>query len=349
MILYFALHLIGFLYAENLSSQLRAISHNLSFLLLPIAFSNYEIKENEIFKVKRIFIWSTFFSVSIAFCYAFYSYIDTGKSTVYIKDSVQSKFSYYGLTRVYKDWHPTYVSFFANTAILFSYQVFFKKRKFVLWCITTVLFAVGVYKLNSFTGIIVFIALFTLFLFRMLNSKSTKVFVLIAIISSLFLFYKYNPLNLNKINKFKNTNIEATDIAGERNILNLRLVKWKAAYEIFKDNPVLGTSSGDVRNKLIDYYKEHNFIYAVKKKFTPHNQYLYVLASFGLIGIIVFISLLVYSLRSQNELMIFVILFSLYCLTEDILQRQQGQVFFVFIYLLLFQQQQQQQLNGGVI
>tara|TARA_R110002050_G_scaffold275820_3_gene420670 strand:- start:150 stop:1322 length:1173 start_codon:yes stop_codon:yes gene_type:complete len=339
LVLYFAIHLFSFMYAENLSSQLRSVVHNLSFLLLPIAFNNFEIKEKEIIKVQKFFIWSTFFSILIAFIYAFYSYVDTGKSTIYIKDSVQSKFSYYGLTRVYKDWHPTYVSFFVNIALLFSYQVFFKKGKFVLWCITTILFAAGIYFLNSFTGIFILIVLLSLFMFALIESKPIKGLAFATLLASLFLIYKYNPLNLNKISKFKGTNIEMTDTAGERNILNLRLVKWKAAYTLFKANPILGTSSGDVRDSLVNFYIKNGFIYAAKRRFTPHNQFLYVLASFGLIGIIVFIGLLVYPIGHQTDLTIFIILFSLYCLTEDILQRQQGQVFFVFTYLLLLQKQ----------
>jgi len=121
----------------------------------------------------------------------------------------------------------------------------------------------------------------------------------------------------------------------KRNILNLRLVKWESSYKLFLTSPVIGVTAGDYRDEVVKIYEKEGYEYAAEHRYSSHNQYLYFLASFGIIGFILFLAVLFYPIRYKGEISLFIFVFSLFCLTEDMLLRQQGLVAFVFFYSLL--------------
>ncbi|MBF0275143.1 MAG: O-antigen ligase family protein [Nitrospinae bacterium] len=82
---------------------------------------------------------------------------------------------------------------------------------------------------------------------------------------------------------------------------NERLIQWLVAIEMFKENPLLGVGPGGYQYKYKDYeikIKEkpgspfYGLSFYVAKH--AHNEYLQLLAEIGLIGFLLFISLLFY-------------------------------------------------------
>jgi len=65
-----------------------------------------------------------------------------------------------------------------------------------------------------------------------------------------------------------------------------RLISWKMGMELFKNNPISGVGAGNIRLKMNELYKRDYPTF--KKKLTPHNQFIMVLASSGLIGLFLF-------------------------------------------------------------
>jgi O-antigen ligase len=95
-----------------------------------------------------------------------------------------------------------------------------------------------------------------------------------------------------------------------------------------------------MQDELQLVYKKNNFDIAYNYRFNPHNQYLQTWATFGLIGLFFLLGILAvsfkYSITSQNIFYVFlVLLLSLSMITESMLERQKGVVFFSF-FLLLF-------------
>ena len=332
LIAYFFVILTGLTYASELSSQWQYLLRNVSFLLIPLSFVGFELNLKQITLIKTIFLYSTIVFVTLAIAYALGSYLYTGERTIFLKKAHYSKFLHYGLTRIYEDWHPTYISMFANLSIVFSYDVFYKKKSYVKWVLTTGICLLAILLLNSFIGIISLGTILFIFAIQMMKSKTKRILVVLTTFIAISAFYIINPLNYDKIDKLKTLELKATDVKAERNIINLRLVKWKASYEVFTKSPVLGVSASDLRNELTDYYAKNNQLYAKAQRYTSHNQYMYILASSGIIGLIIFLSILLYPLKSNRETVFFIIIFALFCLSEDVLHRQQGQIYFVFMY-----------------
>jgi len=333
--LFFALYVAGLLFTSDIGGQTKAITKHLAYVLIPFSLIGFRLSETNLQMLKKAFIWCTIAFMLMAFGYAFFDYLSTGKSTIYVKDSVQSKFTYYGLTRVFDDWHPTYVSFFCNLAFIFTYNIYFLRKKLLLSFLIGAVLAVSILLLNSFIGIFSFGFLVSLYFITLFKKTSIKILVSSAILALSFLFYHYNPLHFSKIEKFKKTSISFAESKENRNILNLRLVKWESSYKLFLTSPVIGVTAGDYRDEVVKIYEKEGYEYAAEHRYSSHNQYLYFLASFGIIGFILFLAVLFYPIRYKGEISLFIFVFSLFCLTEDMLLRQQGLVAFVFFYSLL--------------
>jgi O-antigen ligase len=149
--------------------------------------------------------------------------------------------------------------------------------------------------------------------------------------------FVFNPLGFTKIDQLKKTELKVTDKKGERNLFTLRLAKWKTSLQVFSTAPLFGVTNGSYKERLIAQYLENDFTYSAQEQYSSHNQFLYTLVSNGIVGVLVLLALLLIPLAQHPwaEYLPFMLLMCVFFLTEDILSRQQGIVFFVFFYMVL--------------
>lgn len=336
---FFTLFLIGLVYTNNVNGQFKFIGRNISYLLIPISFIGVKLTYKMVSNIKKCFIFSLIACILFANLYSIIDYMASGEMEIFLTPSIYNKFTYYGLTRVFKDWHPTYVSLFLNLGLVFAYDLYFKNRRYILWGLITALSSLNIFLLNSFIGIIAFLLIFYLFILQILNGGRkaliASTFIMLCLMS---IFYIKNPFHYPKIEKFKHTEFKITDKKDERNALNLRLAKWKTSIDVFKNAPILGVSNGDYKNALYDQYVKNEFFYCAGERYSSHNQYLYTLSANGTIGLMLLILILYlpFTQKARNYVfLLFLAICSIFFITEDLLARQQGVVFFIFFYVFL--------------
>ena len=122
--------------------------------------------------------------------------------------------------------------------------------------------------------------------------------------------------------------------------ITARIILWKSALNLFKNNPVLGVGTGDIKDELMQEYLKFDFQEGVQKKFNCHNQYLQFAATLGIIGILVFLMIFVIPLKEAYQAKnIVVILFLMLVLGnvffESMLETNAGLLFFCFFYPIL--------------
>ena len=130
-------------------------------------------------------------------------------------------------------------------------------------------------------------------------------------------------------------NLNSYKALDENNSTSIRVLIYKCAVETIFKNPLFGVGIGDVQELLDQCYfiEKSNF---TKEKYNSHNQYLYTWLSAGIIGFLIFMSLLGYYFKKAiqyNDSIMFSVLV-LYCiifLFENVLSRQSGVIFFSFI------------------
>jgi hypothetical protein len=118
-----------------------------------------------------------------------------------------------------------------------------------------------------------------------------------------------------------------------------RLIYLKAARDIFLENPVFGTGTGDIKKEFNAWYAKTGAIENERWWNRTHNQYLTFLATFGITGFLIVMIFLLYApfkLHKWNDYFFrcFAVIGLLSMLSEDTLETQTGVSFFMFFYSL---------------
>lgn len=127
----------------------------------------------------------------------------------------------------------------------------------------------------------------------------------------------------------------------------MRITSMKVGLEIAKKNVWLGVGAGDIRNEMERIY---NAEYPLLNSFDfklPHSQFVWVLASFGIVGFAIFLIAFFFPFfyngifKNSLAVILYLIIFSSF-LTEATLEEQMGTGFYL-IFLLLFINQSQKE------
>lgn len=110
---------------------------------------------------------------------------------------------------------------------------------------------------------------------------------LAAVLVLPFLAYHFVPsirtkINYTRFDYWKNQQGEGGEYADAG-----RLASLEVGWELWRENPILGTGAGGLRQAVADRFEQRYSDRA--HPLMPHNQYLYVAASTGLLGLAVFL------------------------------------------------------------
>ncbi|MDD4142160.1 MAG: O-antigen ligase family protein [Bacteroidales bacterium] len=124
-----------------------------------------------------------------------------------------------------------------------------------------------------------------------------------------------------------------------------RFCYWDAGFRIWKDHPVFGVGTGDVRDELDKKYATDfprlDSIY----RLNIHNQYLQIAVQLGIAGLIIFLFCIIYpgvASKSFKDFRwrFFLILIMLSMLNEDTLGTQAGVTLFCLFYFLFLSREE---------
>jgi O-antigen ligase len=128
----------------------------------------------------------------------------------------------------------------------------------------------------------------------------------------------------------------------------IRATIYKCGNKKFQEAGLTGFGIGDGKNELLDCYQEYNPTLAATS-YNSHNQYISLILNAGFLGLLIFLAFIFYninrSLKSGEFITVAIIVF--YCIvmfSENILERQNGVLYFsLFINLLYFLSKNNQQ------
>ena len=110
-----------------------------------------------------------------------------------------------------------------------------------------------------------------------------------------------------------------------------RIEFWRAAKYVIKHNLLFGVGTGDIVVELNKAYVEINTVLSPEYRYKPHNQYITIFVTFGFIGLVWFLAvLLICFIHLKNNYLgfAFLIIVSLSMLMEDTIETQVGVTFF---------------------
>jgi O-antigen ligase len=335
--LFFWIVFVSGVYSDDKTDWLNWVRIKLPYLFLPFAFAG----------IKRLSD-RTFIAILYAFILTFFI------STLFI------------LFRYFSNYHQITESFLRGSALSIPYShiryalmlgfSFF--CSLYLWQQKQFLFSAGEKYLQIFFAAFTFIALHIISVRSGLLALYLGLFflacrvvviekkwlwgtlVIAAIMVLPFAAYRFVPSLHNKIDymwydlgEYKRGEINNKSDA-------MRIVSIKIGIDIWKENMLLGAGAGDLKNECAKIYERDYPSVSPENRRLPHNQFVWLLATTGTLGLLVFLFVFFYPFvltglhKQWLAVVFFLALFSSF-FTEHSLEEQMGTGFYLIFLLLL--------------
>ncbi|WP_397445128.1 O-antigen ligase family protein [Polaribacter sp. R77954] len=322
--------LLTIFYSSNLPEASLKLQTTFSLFLFPMLLSL--LKVNQVREIQKnikiylmIFIVGTFLYNVGPFLWYYFTHYSFGDIIKHYPIIIIQDIGKYGI-------HPIYMSMHCVISILFSIFIFkeikTKLNKGLLLIINLVLICFLI--IYSKKGPIIGLAS-VLFIWSFFKAKNVKKYYFLAIFTIGIL--------LISIPKTRNKFLELVKIeeakSVDSNSTNIRFSIYKTAFGLIKKSPFFGYGIGDFNDQLRKEYK-NNTQFLLSKEYNSHNQYLSFLLIGGIPLLLSFFYFLYYninlSVNNKNYLLIIIISFySIVMLSENILERENGVIFFSFL------------------
>jgi len=360
-VLMYGVELLGLLYSSNISGAASSLEKKLPLLVIPlIIITSEELDIIRLNRILRFFAGSVTIASLICLLYAFHrnNYLEVFSNPNWFY------FSYYDLAEIL-DIQPIYFSVFVSFS--FFVIIFLIKNSWLesswprrlfyfFWACYLFIFLV---LLSGKTSIIATIFIFMAITFVYFQKRKRLLVglltILMIVVASGMIISKLPVVKerfLEVLGMNKTSDWVYGDPQRNQPIPEARLVKWQSAFDVIRDNWLFGVGSGDVQDELNKQYEAHDFQAGIAEQFNTHNQFLQTWVGTGLIGLVIFIATLIASvakaIRLKNHFfLVFIALFMICCLTESMLERQFGILFYV-IFSSLFYQRKTENFQFGI-
>ncbi|WP_339882046.1 O-antigen ligase family protein [Polaribacter vadi] len=328
---YFIILLITFLYTKDLNTASLKVQTMISLVAFPLIFSLFNKNDKQVLiEYKFNYLWIYIIGVvlynTIPFLW-FYSIIPNYSflgMSYHLKNFIMNNIGKYGI-------HPIYMSMHCCLAVLFSLKLFLSlKKKYVkillLFLNLILFFFILIYARKG--PIIAFLITLVTFFYvekrKYLKYNLLIVFGLIVLLSLI-------PTTRNRFLELAKVEKMTVDDSSSSNI---RYTIYKNSIILVKEAPFLGYGIGDYQQELNKLYKKNAPI-LLDNAYNSHNQYLGFLLIGGIILLVTFLfyfcEKFVIAFQTNNTLLILVLVFyGIAMLFENILERENGVIFFAF-------------------
>jgi len=329
-IAFYIVHVIGLLWTTNFKYAFFDLQIKLGFLICPLVIAGFTFNAGAWKTFRKAFIFGNSLAALICLIYATWSYIYRGQ--------IESFF--YGRFSIFM--HPSYFMIYLNLSLLFVlYQLFWErenKRIMRRFYITLLFFHLLVlFLLSGRTALAA--AVITVLIYGILLGKNKllsikDVWLFIAMFGVAVIFQMV-------VLKLYNRYVQITNLIREpdtktENSTSIRYNIWKISADLISEHPVIGVGTGDLKEELVKKYEAYHYDYGIRTRISPHNQFLHTAVILGLLGIAALIlmlgSALLLAWKNRDWIyLLFIILVIMNCMTESILERQAGILFFAFV------------------
>lgn len=242
--------------------------------------------------------------------------------------------------------HLPYLGLFFVFSIFIGMLLAFKKERStiinILVVFSVLLLLLSIVTFSARMALIIFIVGSVYLFLTKLKSYKIKATAILSLIISIVLLITQTPIK-KRVNEIFDTKLELPSKAlnDKEHTVNFRYGIYYCSYQIIKDNFWFGVGKGEVSTNLGACYDTFTFsgVNDFKKvKYNSHNQYIDMLMSYGIFGLLLLILALFYGVFRKPSVLykVFLIGMFLALITENLFERQLGVVFFTFFNTLFF-------------
>jgi hypothetical protein len=336
----------GLLFANSLESGFERIFKRLSYLLFPLVLftPGERIKSNVNFLLK-LFATFTFFYLLYCFGNAFnHSLSIVDNKLVFNPHPVDYDYENHFLSlRLAYPMHPSYLSIYIILSLLVAFESLFDKSEAkswkVFWSVAILIYFISVNLLSSRSAFFSMIIITPLYFILKFYKRSYKWFY----VSGIFLFFLVffiaaltNERFSNDLNKIRSNSVQSAIKE------DIRYSIWNSAISLIKENPVMGVGTGDASCELKKKFRSFGYSEGYYDDLNAHNQFLEILLENGLIGLLIFLTILGYmiyiAVSDRNYIYaLFILSMLIFFAFETALNRLSGITYFsLFSFLLVY-------------
>jgi len=349
MILFYVLHLISGLFSANRHEAITMLVMRVPLLVFPLSIGLLTIREG--LKERILLGFSIIITLTAAAClaYAIHRYRQSNDTGDLYDDSLT----------LLIHMQSIYFAMIVNLA-LFSFIYLLQKKSFAIEYIGLAYLSIAFLLVYHFmlASRIAILLLYTVFLvFGIISIVRKRKFwqgaaLIAGVVVLVLVLPKLFPKTMNRFNelnypgyRFNNHAVEShynMDLTADQwNGANIRLAVWKCAWQLARENWLVGAQLGDKQDRLMEVYRSKQFDFAVETHRNMHNNYLDVLCTFGVIGFSLFlVGYLVIPLRRAVRTgdilsLIIVLSFAVSMTTETYMDRGIGCLLLGFFFSLV--------------
>ena len=241
------------------------------------------------------------------------------------------------------DIHATYFSMYLTISLVFMLQQLIEKKENkhkVLYGISTVILSAGLIQLSSksvfFAILIILNIIFPLISFR---GKGLWKFMLTSSIFCICIIVFLLKVGDFKERYFLNAKADLSNTKSIETAVEPRMERWKAAWKIIKQSPLVGHGSGTETNALKQEFFSQKMYVSYLKELNAHNEYLSLMIKSGSIGFLIYIFTIFFGIRiaiKKKDIVFlsFMVLIATVSISENILDVNKGIFFYSFFFSL---------------
>lgn len=297
MLLFFVMLGVSLYLSDNTSRGFRYLDTRLALFYFPVAIGLIYISKSFKEKILMGFAVITTIACFVCLCYSIYASGFFKRPELLYNDSLTHLIGRQSI----------YISLLVNISIfIFSYWIFYKplggNKKALLLLAVAFLFSIS-YLLASRSMMVVLYAITICFIVYYIFKRKKYLegaTLLMAMLIGIFLIFKFFPQTINRFkeltytqynysNKGKESHYNMEVTKEQWNGANFRLAAWQCGWNLFKQHPFVGVGLGDKRDELMKEYEKKDFQFGIATKKNVHNNYLDILMSTGVIGLLLFL------------------------------------------------------------
>ena len=338
----YILTIIGTVYTQFRDEAFFEWERQLAFLLFPLIFYFNDL---DIAYYRNFFLEGLGFScLAIIVCLYGHIFIVINENHLTISALFNKAFINHNFSAPI-DMHATYFSMYIIMGLVGMFLGYSKSTSSsskLFYAISCIILVLGIFQLSS-KAMIIALAIIVNVAFPLLIVDRTKriKFLIVSVgitLLSIVGFTQIVNLNSRLIEGLKD---DVTQSSIQNDLLEPRVKRWAAAWELILERPFYGYGSGSEVEKLKEVYYQQHLYNSYLHDLNAHNEYLSMWLKFGIGGLILFLVILAvigYSAFSHRDLgaMSFLLIVSSVSFSENILDANKGIFFCAFFFSLYY-------------
>ena len=335
----YLLHLLSMMYTIDVDEGLNDLRLKITLFLLPLFMMTNEWIDNK----KRFFLLRFFALLMVAM-----AGIDISLSFVEFLDSGNLEVFYYKKLPHLLPSKVHYVAWYYSFALfVILHQVIHSKKHKIFWGFCIAILVISIFLLASRIYLLALFVIFFVALMKLLKSGAyfSYWWKILGIICLFLLVLFFVPKTHSRILETVHE-LESLLLEDSQKQTNARIYIWNFALSLVMESPLIGYGIGDAKTVLNQSLRDCNAqfwngdenIPIYQKNYNFHNQFIQTWAEVGVLGFLVLIFLMFGPFIRPDVHPLFLVFLGLTIfgfMTESMLERQAGILFFAFMYPLL--------------